>query len=231
VTAGILARLDHSRADAVLPVLLRALGEGTKREKAFATYCLGLLGSISTSAVPALMGLLKDDNVVVVCNAARTLGRIGSVASVPVLIELLGENEVGCATDAAIALGEIGSAAYVAIPSLQECLQRNGDCFVRELRLAAAEAMWRVSGDPGHAVAVAKDMLTDEEEWLVFNACHILGELGTAARPRPAPAWSIWKTFPTKSSGSSMTNSSGWERTPKTTATTRPLLNLAQKAT
>ena len=183
VAAGALAQIDPSEVNAILPVLMAALETSTKTEVNFAMYCLGLLGSISAAALPALIRLLKGENMVVVSNAARALGQIGSSKSVPHLIELLGNPD--CADDAAIALGDIGPAAQEAIPALRTCVQLEGtdDAFVRALRLAAANAIWKISGDFADVLAVATEMLDDEEEWLCFNACHQLMELGPAAQP------------------------------------------------
>ncbi len=88
VTAGALARIDPSQA--VLPVLMAGLGEEDDTLLAFAALCLGLLGPMSKPAVPLLIRLLTHDDPMVVCEAARTLGKIGSPESVPPLIETPG---------------------------------------------------------------------------------------------------------------------------------------------
>ena len=83
-----------------------------------------------------------------------------------------------------VALGEMGSVAQEAIPALQKgCvgLDGTGNPWIRELRLAAARAIWRISGDTTEALAVASEMLGDD--LLRLNACQILAHLGDAARP------------------------------------------------
>ena len=54
------------------------------------------------------------------------------------------------------------------------------------LRLLAAEAKWRITGDPTAALAVATEMLSDQEWWLVGHAADLLGKLGQAAQPAVA---------------------------------------------
>jgi HEAT repeat protein len=178
VTAGALARIDPSQA--VLPVLMNGLEGDDDTLLAFAALCLGLLGSISRPAVPALIRLLTHDDPMVVCEAARTLGRIGSPESVPPLVELLGKVETVppiCAIDAAIALGTMGAVAQEAIPALHRCV----DGKDKDLRLAAARAIWCISGDATEALAVATELLDDD--LLCLNACQLLANLGEAARP------------------------------------------------
>ena len=187
VTAGVLARIDPSQADLVLPVLMQGLERGDKTELSFSAYCLGLLGPISTPALPFLTPLLKDDNLLVACHTAQTLGHIRSPSSVPYLIAMLEHAEVQ-ATDAARALGEMGHAAREAVPALQECLRLDGagNNSIRSLRLAAAEAIWRISGDATAALAVATEILGDNDHYLCFHACHLLADLGPMARPTAA---------------------------------------------
>jgi hypothetical protein len=86
---------------------------------------------------------------------------------------------------AAQLLWHVGPRALTAIPALEYCLGLDGREYdlIRWLRLMAAEAKWRITGDPAIALTVATEMLKDEEWWLVGHAADLLGKLGQAARP------------------------------------------------
>ena len=85
-------------------------------------------------------------------------------------------------------LGHLGPLAAPAIPALDHCLGLDGREYdlIRWLRLLAAEAKWRITGDSTVALAVATEMLNDPEWWLVGHAADLLGNLGHAARPAVA---------------------------------------------
>lgn len=85
-------------------------------------------------------------------------------------------------------LGHLGPLAAPAIPAIDRCIGLDGshEELVRWLRLMAAEAKWRITGDPATALAVAMELLNDEEWWLIGHAADLLGKLGQAARPAVA---------------------------------------------
>ena len=56
--------------------------------------------------------------------------------------------------------------------------------FLRWLSLAAAEAIWRLTGDQQTVLSIATEMLKDED-WL---RCHAIDMLGNFAAARPALA-------------------------------------------
>lgn len=94
---------------------------------------------IGTPAVPALVGLLKNDDEKVRRKAAETLGRMKGKASaaVPALIEALNDTYAQVRYEAVFALGEIGKEALPAVPVLIQKL----DDRSKELRTKAAVAL------------------------------------------------------------------------------------------
>ncbi len=89
---------------------------------------------------------------------------------------------------AAQLLGHLGPLAATAIPALEDCMGLDGrdHDLIRWLRLLAAEAEWQITGDPTVALAVAMELLNDEEWWLVGHAADLLGKLGQAGKPAVA---------------------------------------------
>ena len=154
-------------------------------------------GPLASPAVPALIDVLAldgDGNVFGRDKAIHALAAIGSAASAatPALIGLLREigpdsnaNQIVDAINCAAALAAIGPAARKAIPVLRHCVGLDGSDYdlIRWLQLTAANAIWRIEGDFKPALAVATEMLTDDEGWLHEHAVEVLGNLGPAARP------------------------------------------------
>jgi hypothetical protein len=94
--------------------------------------------------------------------------------------EAMAESYVACEL-----LGLLAPSACRAIPALEHCIRLDGskEDLVRWLRLMAAEARWRITGDPTAALSVGTELLNDPEWWLVGHAADLLGELGPAAKP------------------------------------------------
>ena len=47
----------------------------------------------------------------------------------------------------------------------------------------AAKSKWRITANPAAALAVATELLNDEEFWLIAHAAGLLGEIGPTASP------------------------------------------------
>jgi HEAT repeat protein len=83
---------------------------------------------------------------------------------------------------AAAALRAIGSAA--SIPAVQQCLGMDtGDELIALIKLSAAVAIWRISGDTVVPLRVAGEMLEHAESNIQCATVELLGTLGPAARP------------------------------------------------
>jgi HEAT repeat protein len=130
-------------------------------------------------ALGQVIAALRDPRENVRMNAAKTLGRIGSVRAVPELIDLLardGDDYVRMA--AAEALGQIADAR--AVPALIARVNQEGRTEVAQRSIAAAaEALGRLGN--GSAVPALRDALMDESEIIRMAAVTSLGILGDQA--------------------------------------------------
>ncbi|MFE7899260.1 HEAT repeat domain-containing protein [Streptomyces sp. NPDC057424] len=110
------------------------------------------------------------------------LAALGDVASVPAVLRLLrgmpdGLRRRDTVTEAAVAaLGAFGDAAREAAPDLRGLLET--DCAV-----AAADALWSVTGDAEAVLPVLLRELTGSGSGRRRRAAAVLGRLGPAARP------------------------------------------------
>ncbi|MFD8231441.1 HEAT repeat domain-containing protein [Streptomyces sp. NPDC059696] len=110
------------------------------------------------------------------------LAALGDVASLPAVVRLLrgipdGLPRRAAVTDAAVrAVGAFGGAAHEAVPDLRALLET--DCAV-----AAADALWSVTGDADAVLPVLTGELTDSGNGRSHRAAAALGRLGPAARP------------------------------------------------
>ncbi|WP_053668482.1 hypothetical protein [Streptomyces sp. NRRL B-1140] len=112
------------------------------------------------------------------------LAALGDVASVPAMLRLLrgmpdGLRRRGTVTEAAVhALGAFGGSASEAVPDLRGLLE--SDCAV-----AAADALWSITGDAGAVLPVLLRALTDTStagSGGRRRAAAVLGRLGPVAR-------------------------------------------------
>ena len=95
---------------------------------------LRCMGTEASEAIPALLKLLKDENIQVSVPAAQLLSQIGS-AAIPTLLEMLASTYVSARWGAIYALGEIGLAEFA--PSLKARLHDEN----AEVREVAAKAL------------------------------------------------------------------------------------------
>ncbi|MFF7893172.1 HEAT repeat domain-containing protein [Streptomyces sp. NPDC007907] len=110
------------------------------------------------------------------------LAALDDIAALPAVVRLLrgmpdGLPRRAAVTDAAVrALGAFGGAAHEAVPVLRALLET--DCAV-----AAADALWSVTGDANAVLPVLTRELTDSGSGRRHRAAAVLGRLGPAARP------------------------------------------------
>jgi len=119
-----------------------------------AARALGIIGPEARSAVPALVGALRDKEAGVRWEAAEALGRIGR-DSVPALIEGLWDRDVKVRHTAVYALGVVGPEAGAAVPALIHRL-KDWDAGVR------ASAASSLSGIGAPALPALMDLLARE---------------------------------------------------------------------
>jgi hypothetical protein len=135
---------------AAVPALAQALGDDEPRVRMHAALALAGLRGEARPAVPALARALDDEanrtdlgafSLTIQEAAALALGRAGGDEAAPALARALRpDRPEGLRRAAARALGEAGAAARPAVPQLRALLTDSNF----ELRLAAAEALWKV---------------------------------------------------------------------------------------
>jgi hypothetical protein len=109
-------------------------------------------------------------------------------AAVAELSDILSDEPVDSAGDlfrlcqAVEAVAKLGPAAHAAMPALLRTLVMpvRADCWLA-LRVAAAEAVWKVDGRHDLALPILAWALRDEYWGVSLQAARVLGEMGTAA--------------------------------------------------
>ena len=107
------------------------------------------LVELGEPAVPALIGVLKHEDVGVLSAAARALGQIGTPEAikaaegvVPAMIQLMQDKNQGWSVRVADALGNMGEGAVDAVPALIQALQDENP----DISHAAAGALGNIGG-------------------------------------------------------------------------------------
>lgn len=155
---------DLRLRDSLLDSAARALGAlGRPAREAAAPVLRGLLdGACGVSAADALWAVEGDAEAVL-----------------PVLLrELAGDGEHGGPRAAAEALGRMGPAARAGVTGLRE-LARSGGLWERT---AAAQALWRITGEPEPAADVLRAAWR-ENAYTRVPIAALAAELGPAAEP------------------------------------------------
>ncbi|MCC9607959.1 HEAT repeat domain-containing protein [Blastopirellula sp. JC732] len=164
-----------------IPHLTAALKNPQLRQPVAAI--LGEMGAKAAPAVPALIGLIDDENPRTANAAILAIGKIGPAAkeAVPRLTKALEEGEGQTPHDAALALGQIGPDAKTAEPALTKAMTSSEDVT---LRVLSAWALLKIDGKsaaekilPELTAAIkAKAPLARK------GAAELLGQLGAAAK-------------------------------------------------
>jgi HEAT repeat protein len=167
-----------SRSGRAVTVLARALGDS---DFGLRWQSRPLLARCGRAAVPALTDLLASPDAEQRRQAVWILGDIGpeAVEAVPALIARLADPDQYIPWNAAASLGRIGPAAQAAVPGLVAL--RDGFPSPRG-RVAAALALWHISGNASLALPTLIAALSSEEIHARRDAAEALGELGVAAR-------------------------------------------------
>jgi HEAT repeat protein len=108
------------------------------------------------------------------------LAKLGNVL-VPFLNELLGSEDLKTRQDACSLLAAFGSYAQAAVPALHTALAD------RDLRVAAAEALWRIEPGNGATLPALIQQLQDGDFAQRLEAVNALGRLGSHAAPAVLP--------------------------------------------
>jgi HEAT repeat protein len=190
MAAVLLGRMDRHRKE----VIDRMIGELRSPDPLRVTSAgrvLAELGAADPAAISLLVRALEHERGFVRRQTARTLCRLGQQIDrvVPVLIAGLTDQdeEVEKVTypadpvGAADLLAAIGPGARAALPDLTKALHspRHG------VRIATAQALWRVSGKPEEALPVLAEIVQCRAALpeVTVAAVVALGRMGEAARP------------------------------------------------
>jgi HEAT repeat protein len=164
----ILARIGPA-AEPATTALARRIEHPDPLIHGLASYAAASIRQSTNFAVTALHTLLLDTNY---SRARATLPlRVGEQT------QGLGHREA-----AAWLLGEIGPPAAEALPGLRS-LQREPNLW---LRLFAARAIWRISGETEVFLVAAERELKGDNDAAVVWICQLLAEMGPPARASEA---------------------------------------------
>jgi len=152
---------------------LRALIGGDEEAREETAHALGALGE---AGVPALLGLLDNDDADVHCWAMWALACTGSHQAVQPLIAALDDAEDDIRTCAAMALGELRAAE--AAPALVAQLERSNGLLVR----CAADALEKIGEE---AVPELVKALEHSRSQVRMWAARALGRIGSTAAVEP----------------------------------------------
>ncbi|MHB8971280.1 MAG: HEAT repeat domain-containing protein [Pirellulaceae bacterium] len=172
------------RTEELTPILAEALSNGDGTVRQHAAQVLGEIPAAGAVAIQSLVQALDDDDENVRLTVLNTLDKLGTAAApaTPALVTILTDSDDIIERGfAALVLGSIGPAADEAVPQLLKCLQEPGDSAARGyFRLRVAHAMWQISGDAEHLLALASNAITNPVWWLRWQGAGALGELGSA---------------------------------------------------
>jgi HEAT repeat protein len=168
-------------AQSTLPTLLQALrspGSMMLWEPLWAVACIG---GDSNTIVAAVAPLLQSTQAVARAYAAYTLCRVTSDTNqgLPILVDLLCSGDDNTAPLAASMLGRLGPLAITALLDLEHAAESSSS----DLRISAAKALWKISGDPGFALKVSQPTLMSGRRPEQIETSALLVELGPKAAP------------------------------------------------
>jgi HEAT repeat protein len=169
---------DSDQLAAVVPALVRSLGNTSADVRSDAVVGLGICGR---AAIPALADLVKAHTASseLAEQAATALALMGRAAqpAVPQLADALKSRDDKLVVRAAAALGAIGPEAKDAVPQLRSLLGGN-NLLVRE---HAADALGNIGPAAAAAVPSLVKALQDSNEELRRIAAGAIGKIGPAA--------------------------------------------------
>ncbi|MGW2962625.1 HEAT repeat domain-containing protein [Streptomyces sp. NPDC001220] len=183
LAAPLLAALTALRDPAAVPEVLRLLrgapdGLGAREALAGqAVRALDALGTAARAATPVLRGLLDTGHAALAAGALWAAeGDAGAV--LPVLLRELTHGHGRSTRTAAEQLGRLGAAARDALPALR-VLAASGRVWERT---AAAQAWWRIDGDPDPVLPVLRAAWA-ENPYARGAIAECLAEMGPAGAP------------------------------------------------
>ncbi len=164
-------------ADELLPHLLPLSGK-SKLERWAAIEVLGVIRARSDEVVAALIGILREGDVVDRWTAAKTLGQIGDSSDRvrDALIQACENKDADVRLEAARALGVLGLSPQVAIATLSKLVEARSPT----LRKGAAEVLLSLGYPQERLVPAVLDML--ESSPSTEGMGELLGRIAPASR-------------------------------------------------
>jgi len=161
-----------------IPWILSALGNGDVKERTAAVRLINDIRSSSPEALAALHAAIRDDAATVRREVAASLQRVGAPdANIHPLVVALADEAPGVREEAARTLGGFGRRAKTASRTLRDVLQDDN----ARVRIAAAEALWRIDGDARKVLPTLVGALRDRAaRW---RAVMVISSLGEDAEP------------------------------------------------
>lgn len=209
MVASALGRLGPT----VIPLLHKTLEDKMPRRRLAAVYALGELGPAAKEAVPVLVDLLKVKDELSNLMVLQALGKIGKAAEgtvgavepflksenpstrleaaltlfliggrteqLPLLVGFLNDDKAGLGVEASMALKHFGARGKEAAPHLRKRLADRDF----HLRMAAALALWAVTGDAAETLKVYEVTIDNSDNGIRRRTLEFLEEMGPAAAP------------------------------------------------
>ena len=178
-TMGLRTHEKSFEADAVAQSIEDLKEYQFSETREIAAKRLGDLGPAAQAAVPYLLKALDAEDSYVRRAAFEALGKIGPTPeSVSGLVAHLKTADANTVVMICEALAALGPGAQDAVPDLESVLE---DEDARQ-RVAAAEALWKItdSVEPARSALIVE--LEAESQYVRNRAMRVLGEMGPAAR-------------------------------------------------
>jgi HEAT repeat protein len=175
-TLDILEALGPTAAPAG-PALVKALNDPNRFVRWAAARALGKVGAVeSETAIPALIGMLSDDDVDLRAAAASTLAGYGPAArtAVPVLLAALASEDTSLRVAALRALERIGLESSPALPVIRDALEAR-DASVRQ---GAARLLGKLGPSAREALGSLRSHLKDSSPEVRAAAQEALARIG-----------------------------------------------------
>lgn len=162
--------------DDPLPDLIRALRSRTPTDRLRAARDLGRLGWLAQDALPALIGVLADDDGKVREAAAHAVGQMGPEA-LPALASMLGHDDKYVRRNAVWALGKLGPLARPVLADLCRALKdtdpRTGS--------GAAQSLGNMGAEGADGVPALAEAMRGANIVLCRLAAKALSQIGPPA--------------------------------------------------
>jgi HEAT repeat protein len=163
-------------ADDPLPDLIRALRSRTPTDRLRAAKDLGRLGWLARDALPALVGILGDEDGKVREAAAHAVGQMGPDA-VPALAAMLTHDDKYVRRNAVWAMGKLGPLAKSSLSDLCKAL-KDGDPRTAS---GAAQALGNMGADGADAIPQLAEAMRGTNIVLCRLAAKALSSIGPPA--------------------------------------------------